>query len=166
MKLPTIPLPSTTTLVAIATLAGVVAGWQVQGWRMGGKLSDLRLEASGKALEAAIEAKAKTDSMRQQAAELDAKKTKELNYAKAETERMRARVASGTGWLQLNANCAKLPGLTLDPGLGNGAAPRLTDAAERNYFLLRDRAALCVKQVEYLQGYARIVQGQGAAPAE
>lgn len=166
MKLSSIPLPSTSSLVAIAALAGLLAAWTVQGWRMGEKLADLRLEASGKALEAAIEAKAKTDRMRKQAADLDAKKTKELNDAKAETERMRARVAAGTGWLQLNANCAKLPGLTLDSGLGDGIAPRLTDSAERNYWLLRERATLCTKQVETLQGWAKIVQEQGAASSE
>lgn len=162
MKLPAIPMPSTTTLVAVAALAGFVMAWQVQGWRMGNKLLDLRLEVAGQALQAAIDAKAKTDQMRKQAADLDAKKTKELNHAKAETERMRARVAAGTGWLQLNASCAKQPGLTLDTGLGDGTAPRLTDAAQRNYFLLRERAILCTKQVETLQGYVRIVQGQGS----
>lgn len=73
----------------------------------------------------------------------------------AELDIVAAAVAAGTGWLQLNARCPKLPGLSIDTGLGNGAGARLTDAAERNYWLLRERSILCVKQVETLQGVLR-----------
>lgn len=156
MKLPSLPLPSTGWLILAAGIAGAAAAWAVQGWRMGEQIADIRLEASKVALASAIEAKGKTDRMRANMAALDAQKTKELNREKAENERRRVAVAAGTGWLSVNASCPKLPGLSVDPGLGNGTGARLTDAAERNYWLLRERAILCVKQVETLQGALRI----------
>lgn len=141
-----------------ACLISFTAAWMAQGWRYGEQLSDMKLEYSQKALELAIEARNKTKAIQQKISSLDAQKTKELNRAKSEINRMRESVSNGTGWLQLNASCPKLPGLTLDTGLGNGAAPRLTDSAESAYFLLRERAELCTRQVEVLQGAIRAIQ--------
>lgn len=144
--------------IAGACVISFLSAWMVQGWRYGEQIADMRLEASQVALDSAIKAKDKTKAMQAQISALDAQKTKELNRAKAEINRMRDSVANGTGWLQLNANCPKLPGLTLDTGLGNGTAPRLTDSAQRDYYILRERAELCTKQVEVLQGAIKVMQ--------
>ena len=153
-------LPINTRLVVYSVLAAILflSGWTINGWRWEAKVADIRLEASESALQAANDARDKQRVMQAKISSLDAQKTKELNRAKSEINRMRDSVASGTGWLSLNANCAKLPGLTLDTSLGDGTAPRLTDSAERNYWLLRERAATCVKQVEVLQGVVRAIQ--------
>lgn len=153
-------LPINPRLVVYSSLAAILflSGWTINGWRWEAKLSDVRLEASESALQSLITAKVMQRTMQSTIAALDAQKTKELNHAKAEINRMRDSVRNGTGWLQLNANCAKLPGLTLDTGLGDGTSPRLTDSAERDYWLLRERAEICVKQVEVLQGVVRAIQ--------
>lgn len=156
MNLPSIPLPSTGWLLLAAGLAGATAAWTVQGWRYGAQLSDIKLEASEKALDSVLAAKGKTDRMRVAAADLDAQKTKELKDEKAKYQRERDSVANGTGRLQLNASCAKLPGLTDSASVGDGTTARLTDTAERNYWLLKDRAITCIKQVEALQGVLRV----------
>lgn len=153
-------LPINPRLVVYSSLAAILflSGWTINGWRWEAKLSDIRLEASESALQAAIKARDKQRAAQAKISALDAQKTKELNHAKSEINRMRESVDNGTGWLQLNANCAKLPGLTLDTGLGDGTSPRLTDSAERDYWLLRERAATCIKQVEVLQGVVRAIQ--------
>jgi len=155
-----IPIPANVWVIAGACLLSFTAAWTAQGWRYGEQISDMKLEASESALQAAIKARNKTQAMQSKITALDTQKTKELNRAKSEINRMRESVSNGTGWLQLNASCPKLPGLTLDTGLGNGAAPRLTDSAIEGYLLLRERAILCTKQVEVLQGAIRVISAE------
>lgn len=87
-------------------------------------------------------------------AALDAKYTGELADAKATIDQLERDVATGKRRLQLNARCPATgaPGTS---GMGDASSPRLTDAAERNYFTLRKRIATVTKQVGYLQGYIR-----------
>lgn len=153
-------LPLNPHLIAYSSLAAILflSGWTINGWRWEAKVADMRLEASESALQASVEAREKQRTLQAKISALDAQKTKELSHAKSEINRMRDSVNNGTGWLQLNANCPKLPGLTLDTGLVNGTAPRLTDSAQFNYYLLRERAETCVKQVEVLQGVVRAIQ--------
>ena len=159
-------LPINPRLVVYSALSAILflSGWTINGWRWESKVADIRLEASESALQAAIAARDRQRTAQAKISALDAQKTKELNRAKSEINRMRESVANGTGWLSLNANCPKLPGLTIDTGLGDGTAPRLTDSAERDYWLLRERAATCVKQVEVLQGAIRAIQESFQAP--
>jgi hypothetical protein len=159
-----IPIPSTAWLLLAAGIAGAGAAWTAQGWRYGEQIADMKLEASESALQAAIKDRAKTQAMQSKITAIDTQKTKELNRAKSEINRMRESVANGTGWLSFNANCPKLPGLTIDSGLGDGAAPRLTDSAQSAYFVLREGAETCVKQVEVLQGAIRAIQESFPAP--
>jgi prophage endopeptidase len=153
-------------LVVVYALAAILflSGWTINGWRWESKVADIRLEVSESALQAAIDARDKRRTLQDKISALDAQKTKELNRAKSEINRMRESVANGTGWLSFNANCPKLPGLTIDSGLGDGAAPRLTDSAQSAYFVLREGAETCVKQVEVLQGAIRAIQESFPAP--
>ncbi|MGS5273669.1 lysis protein [Escherichia coli] len=87
-------------------------------------------------------------------ASLDAKYTKELADAKAENETLRADVAAGRRSLRVNAICVS----TTDKNTGtasvdNAARPRLADAAQRNYFTLRERLMTMQKQLEGAQLY-------------
>lgn len=88
------------------------------------------------------------------AAALDAKYTKELADAKATIDQLERDVASGKRRLQLNARCPA-NGTTSTGGLGDASGPRLTDSAERDYFILRERIVTVTKQVGYLQDYIR-----------
>ena len=87
-------------------------------------------------------------------AALDAKYTGELADAKATIDQLERDVASGKRRLQLNANCPA-NGTTSTGGLGDATGPRLTDAAERDYFTLRERIVTVTKQVGYLQDYIK-----------
>jgi len=70
-------------------------------------------------------------------AALDEKYTKELADAKATIDQLHDDVATGKRRLQLNATCANqsTPGTS---GLDDAASARLTDAAQRDYFSLRE----------------------------
>lgn len=87
-------------------------------------------------------------------AALDAKYTGELADAKATIDQLEHDVASGKRRLQLNARCTA-NGATATGGLGDASGPRLTDSAERDYFILRERIVTITGQVSYLQDYIR-----------
>ena len=87
-------------------------------------------------------------------AALDAKYTGELADAKATIDQLERDVASGKRRLQLNAKCPT-NGATSTGGMGDASGPRLADAAERDYFTLRERIVTVTKQVDYLQEYVK-----------
>ncbi|WP_331842602.1 lysis protein [Pantoea agglomerans] len=83
-------------------------------------------------------------------AALDAKNTKELADAKATIDQL----ASGKRRLQLKATCEKQSSADT-PGLDDAATARLTDAAQRDYFTLRERIEVSGKQIAGLQQYIK-----------
>ncbi|EIQ8314349.1 lysis protein, partial [Salmonella enterica subsp. enterica serovar Adjame] len=94
-----------------------------------------------------------TKRQRQNAA-LDAKYTQELADAKAESEKLRADLASGRRRLQLHAVC--MPAAARDTtttGATDAATSRLTPDAERNYQRLRTESIAVTAQVNGLQQY-------------
>ncbi len=89
-----------------------------------------------------------------QNAALDAKYTQELADAKAESEKLRADLASGRRRLQLHAVC--MPAAARDTtatGTTDAATARLTPDAERNYQRLRTESIAVTAQVNGLQQY-------------
>ncbi|EBH8950806.1 lysis protein [Salmonella enterica] len=89
-----------------------------------------------------------------QNAALDAKYTQEIANAKAESEKLRADLASGRRRLQLHAVCMPATaGNTAATGTTDAAAARLTPDAERDYQRLRTEARATTYQVEGLQQY-------------
>lgn len=87
-------------------------------------------------------------------AALDAKYTGELADAKAKLDDLQRCVGSGKCGLRVNAKCPT-NGTASAPGVDDGSSPRLTDAAERDYFTLRERIATVTKQLTGLQAYVR-----------
>ncbi|HDK7277845.1 TPA: lysis protein [Cronobacter sakazakii] len=87
-------------------------------------------------------------------AALDAKYTKDLADAQKNNARLERDVVAGRKRLQLNATCTAngAPGTTR---VDDGASPRLTDAAERDYFTLRERIETVTRQLSGLQAYVR-----------
>ena len=85
-------------------------------------------------------------------AALDEKYTKELADAKATIDQLHDDVATGKRRLQLNAICQK-QSATRATSLDDAASPRLTDAAQRDYFTLRERIEVAGKQIAGLQQY-------------
>jgi prophage endopeptidase len=86
--------------------------------------------------------------------EIDAKRTKELEDAKIKIADLERDVIDGTKRLQLAATCSKTTTSTTT-SVDDAAAARLTDAAQRNYFILRDRIETAGAQIKGLQDYIR-----------
>lgn len=93
----------------------------------------------------------------QSLAALDAKHSKELADAQNQIDALERDVADGIKRLRLNARCPSMPaGKTSGPtGVDDGAGPRLTPAAERNYYTLRKRIEKALEQIDSLQDYIR-----------
>lgn len=85
-------------------------------------------------------------------AALDEKYTKELADAKATINQLHDDVATGKRRLQLNAICTK-ESVSRTTGMDDAASARLTDAAQRAYFTLRERIEVAGKQIASLQEY-------------
>ncbi|EJG4990222.1 lysis protein, partial [Escherichia coli] len=88
-------------------------------------------------------------------AELDARYTKELADANATIESLRADVFAGRKWLRVKAVCPDMHKTTAASGVDDGASPRLTDTAQRDYFVLRERIETVTNQLNGLQEYVR-----------
>ncbi|ELS5095645.1 lysis protein [Salmonella enterica] len=85
---------------------------------------------------------------------LDAKYIQELADAHAESEKLRADLASGRRRLQLHAVCMPATaGNTAATGATDATAARLTPDAERDYQRLRTEARAVTAQVNSLQQY-------------
>lgn len=87
-------------------------------------------------------------------AALDEKYTKELADAQATIDLLHDDVATGKRRLQLNATCPKQSSSGTS-SLDDAASARLTDAAQRDYFTLRERIETAGKQIAGLQQYIR-----------
>ncbi|OVB75209.1 lysis protein, partial [Escherichia coli] len=82
--------------------------------------------------------------------------TRDQTDARAENETLRADVAAGRKRLRINANCpGSLRKAPITSGVDNATGPRLAEAAERDYFILRERLMAMQKQLEGAQEYIR-----------
>ncbi|HHK8217242.1 TPA: lysis protein [Serratia marcescens] len=86
-------------------------------------------------------------------AAIDEHRTQELNDAKNRIDDLQRLVAAGARKLQLAATCPT----TGAAGVADATGPRLTDAAERDYFRLRGRIETARSQIAGLQDYIRNV---------
>ncbi|WP_240023939.1 lysis protein [Serratia marcescens] len=76
-------------------------------------------------------------------------RTQELNDAKNQIDALRRAVDAGARKLQLAATCPT----TGTAGVADATGSRLTDAAERDYFRLRERIEIARTQIAGLQDY-------------
>jgi prophage endopeptidase len=163
-------------VAAVVLLAvGISIGWSLNGWRLSGQVADAKTETanertahqadlaaiSNAAAQQVREALAKQQDAQQKVADLDRKHTEEMQNAKDENDRLRGDVADGRRRLRLQASCpssgGNVPSATGTAGLGDGAGPRFDDAAERDYWRLRDRITTARNQIAALQQYVREV---------
>lgn len=91
------------------------------------------------------------NSTQRAVAAIDEHRTKELNDAKNQIDDLRRAVDAGARKLQLAATCST----TGAAGVADATGPRLTDAAERDYFRLRERIETARSQIAGLQDYIR-----------
>jgi len=85
-------------------------------------------------------------------AALDARYTKELTDAKARLSDFEQCVRDGKCGLRINAACQK-GGTPISASMDDATGPRLTDSAQRDYFVLRHRIATSNAMIRGLQDY-------------
>lgn len=79
--------------------------------------------------------------------------TQELNNARLEIDNLRRDVAAGNRRLQLNARCEPVRKGTAAAPVDDAASPRPTDAAQQDYYTLRERIETVILQLTGLQDY-------------
>jgi len=82
-------------------------------------------------------------------ADIDLQRTQELEDAKSKIADLQRDVATGARKLRVSASCQP----SKPSGMDDAASPRLTDAAQRDYFTLRERIEIANKQIAGLQDY-------------
>ncbi|TDL54723.1 lysis protein [Pantoea ananatis] len=91
-------------------------------------------------------------------ASIDAKYTKDLADAQKTISDLRRDVDSGAKRLRVSAKCDRpVSGKSSTTRVDDDGSPRLTDAAQRDYFTLRERIETVTKQLTGLQDYVRQV---------
>ncbi|MGR7638300.1 lysis protein [Klebsiella aerogenes] len=144
----------TAIIIAVVVCIIVSLGWAVNHYRDNANTyKDQRDKATDK-LNLANDTIKDMHTRQRDVAALDAKYTGELADAKATIDQLERDVASGKRRLQLNAKCTA-NGASGTGGMGDASSPRLADAAERDYFTLRERIVTVTKQVDYLQDYVK-----------
>ncbi|MGD3028071.1 lysis system i-spanin subunit Rz, partial [Escherichia coli] len=64
-------------------------------------------------------------------------------------------VSAGRKWLRVKAVCPDMHKITASSGVDDAASPGLTDSAQRDYFILRERIETSDKMIRGLQQYIR-----------
>lgn len=140
---------ATVIILLIASLL-----WAVNHYRDNALVYKDQRDKAAQNMKLANETIADMQTRQRDVAALDAKYTGELAHAKATIDQLERDVATGKRRLQLNATCAA-NGETGTGSLGDASSPRLTDAAQRDYFTLREGIETVTKQVGYLQEYIK-----------
>ncbi|MDM3156033.1 lysis protein [Citrobacter sp. Cf122] len=142
----------TAIIIGVVVCIIVSLGWAVNHYRDNAiTYKDQRDKAIEK-LSLANAAIKDMQTRQRDVAALDAKYTKELADAKKQLDDLQRCVRDGKCGLRVNAKCTA-NGATSTGSLGDASGPRLTDAAQRDYFTLRERIEIVTKQVGYLQDY-------------
>jgi len=136
-------------LVVLMVFGGLVFWYQ-------GEAEDerQRADAAERNLKLANDTITDMQTRQRDVAALDAKYTGELADAKKQLDDLQRCVSNGKCGLRINAKCPEngTPGTS---GMDDGTGPRLTDAAERDYFTLRERIETVTKQLTGLQEYIK-----------
>ncbi|WP_312925299.1 lysis protein [Atlantibacter hermannii] len=129
-------------------------GWAVNHYRDNAVTYKEQRDKATESLDLANATIADMQTRQRDVAALDAKYTKELADAQENINQLERDVAAGRKRLQISARCPA-NGATSATGMDDATGPRLTDAAERDYFTLRERIETVTKQLTGLQDYVR-----------
>lgn len=142
----------TAIIIAVVVCIIVSLGWAVNHYRDNATEYKKQRDEKTQALNMANATITDMTTRQRDVAALDAKYTQDLADAKKQLDDLQRCVRDGKCGLRVNARCPA-NGTASTGSLGDASAPRLTDAAQRDYFTLRERIATVTKQVEYLQEY-------------
>lgn len=158
--------------VVVLLAMGTGFGWVLNGWRLEGRVADAKAETadqaalhkadlaaiSNAAAQQVTQALGRQQEAQQAVAELDKKATKERNDAKAENDRLRARLDAG-GRMRVAGDCPTgnggLPKTTRPTGMDDGGTIELSRAAGRNVLAIRAAAASDRTALVALQRWVR-----------
>lgn len=144
----------TSIIIAVVACIIVSLGWSVNHYRDNATEYKKQRDEKAQALNLANATITDMTTRQRDVAALDAKYTKDLADAKKQLDDLQRCVSDGKCGLRVNAKCPA-NGTASTGSLGDASGPRLTDAAQRDYFTLRERIATVTKQVNYLQDYIR-----------
>ena len=133
--------------LAVAFVAGAMSAYQAQEWRYGAALSDISRANADALVRAHEQAKQRQQSIQAALDKAEADKDATL----ADIERMR----SNPERVYIRATCPAVPAAGDSSGETDAAAARPSDAAVRNYWLLRERVAEVTAQVIGLQAVVK-----------
>lgn len=142
----------TAIIIAVVVCLIISLGWAVNHYRDNATTyKDQRDKATDKL--SLANATIKDMQIRQRdVAALDAKYTKELVDAKKQLDDLQRCVRDGKCGLRVNAKCPA-NGTASASSVDDATGPRLTDAAERDYWSLRERIETTGKMIAGLQEY-------------
>lgn len=141
-------------LVAIAAFFVLISGLWIQTSRL--NHANEKANSFELALKNEQKDKADLEAKNRKASESDSRLTMELVNAKNEIAQLRHDVANGAKRMQLNAKCSATSKSSTG-GVDDATAARLTDSAQRDYFILRERAEQSRLMILGLQEYIRDV---------
>ncbi len=155
--------------------AGAAPAWYIQGLRWKSNVASIQQAniaalktISDTAQAATAQALTQQQASEKSAAAAGAQYAQDIANNESEIETLRSALAAGTDSLQLSATCPSNPGSSnavpngsTGTGIVNATAPRLTDAAQSNYLILRQRIADADAQISGLQAYIKSLN-QGA----
>ncbi|GDX06652.1 lysis protein [Buttiauxella sp. A111] len=141
-------------LTLIALVASLL--WGVQHYRGKYQTEEKRADAAQTLADGRQETIDDMTVRQRDVAALDAKYTGELENAKATIEQLQLDVAAGTKRLHLAATCSGVSSTTSPTSVDDASSPRLTDAAQRDYFTLRERIETSSKMIAGMQDYIRL----------
>ncbi len=146
---------SRVTSISFITLLGLVAilGWFVDHYRDNAITYKSQRDQATQSLNLANSTISDMQVRQRDVAALDAKYTGELADAKATINQLERDVAAGKHRLQLHATCKPVSGSTSTTRMDDATSPGLTDAAQRDYFILRERISAINSQLTGLQQY-------------
>ena len=143
-----------TIIISVVVCIIVSLGWAVNHYRENATEYMKQRDEKTQALNLANATITDMVTRQRDVAALDAKYTGELANAKAKLNDLQRCVRSGKCGLRVNAKCPS-NGTASATGLDDATTPRLTDAAERDYYTLRTRIETVTKQLTGLQAYVR-----------
>lgn len=134
----------------LASMLGATLYYRIQYQGAEKSLQKVELEAESR--QAEIE---QLSHQIQTIAALDLQHTRELENDKKRITQLERDVADGRRRLQINATCPAVPTASPAARMDDATRARLTDAAQRNYFILRRRIEIAEEQINGLQDYVR-----------
>ncbi|MGX8900336.1 lysis protein [Citrobacter werkmanii] len=143
-----------TIIISVVVCIIVSLGWAVNHYRDNAITYKDQRDKATEQLSLANATIKDMQTRQRDVAALDAKYTGELTDAKAKLNDLQRCVSSGKCGLRVNAKCPS-NGTASATGLDDATTPRLTDAAERDYYTLRARIETVTKQLTGLQAYVR-----------